>query len=314
MKSIINDVDFLYDNDFLSQVMPINSFILGLPNCACISSSSIKTITNDISGFFTVNKSRYTGKICGFNMHDTIVNVNKTWIMTQHHKFLSAQKKIMIFPNDIEENKVILVVGGYYYDGSKLTPSKIVNMDTENNYINLENIRVMFSNCYMAIVHNRIDTFIYDLKLIPFYELPHFLYSDKPENYNNIIESIAKINIPSNLINKCYQEFKSCPFDFTIVKCIGGDLKMANYLKYLFGNTPIYHTEGFDKEGIHDINYTTLKLLYGWLLDLVMHNILPTADTLIENDMNLLEWLHIAEYLNIPIFINLFNEVLLSLN
>lgn len=124
----------------------------------------------------------------------------------------------------------------------------------------------------------------------------------------------------------CYDMFIEDPLTCVAVNCNQNNttnsqdnvhkINMPSYLIYLFDNdnSPIWAGSGFSQDNIgHDIDADVFKLIMKWLLNLVMRKTLPTVDMLIEQEMNIDEWIHITDYFNIPVFIDLFTKLKKSL-
>lgn len=106
----------------------------------------------------------------------------------------------------------------------------------------------------------------------------------------------------------------SDPVSHSVVGCLNEYVIVPEYLKPIFGKfTPAFPSKEFGVSGSHDINGKAFKLLITWLLQLVMRMKLPKCDDLIANEMCIDEWLHIANYFDIPIFVKLFTELQLAL-
>ena len=130
------------------------------------------------------------------------------------------------------------------------------------------------------------------------------------ENYNDIYQIILQEKLPLENIDKCYELFLEDPLDFAIVSCFDTKIKVPSYLRYLFGEyTPVFHSEQFPKEGHHEIDEASFKLIIKWLLIMIMRKEFPTVDTMINQEMDINQWLHISDYFDIPIFSDFFRKI-----
>lgn len=168
---------------------------------------------------------------------------------------------------------------------------------------------VPYSRCYVALKFRKTGVYSYFVNIFPLSVLPSFAFCGLPTNYSALRDVLTLCPIPSDAIAECYKKFREDPYSHSKIGCTDTLVAVPLYLRPLFAELTCVFTDRFGPQDYHDINAVEYNRIVGWLLDLVMRFKLPSLDEMIQLEMNVDEWLHIATYFNIPVFIHLFTEL-----
>lgn len=222
----------------------------------------------------------------------------------------------------LHEDKVFSVPGSLVPGTSYMTFSgglhlTSTGMDAKRCYIDHERFVfvlddgsiVPYSSCYIAQEFRKTSPYDYLVDIFPLRVLPSFAFYDAPTNYLALRGVLTLCPIPSEAITECYKKFREDPYSRVEIGCTDTLVSVPLYLRPLFAKLTCSFVHRFGPQDYHDINPVEYNRIVGWLLDLVMRFKLPSLDEMIQLEMNVDEWLHIATYFNIPVFIHLFTEL-----
>lgn len=288
---------------FVFPKLPIGSVIFGLP------ANDWNNISISDPQHYLIQKSKQNDDII-ITTTTPITNDNPMYFTTTEQKLFTASKTITSLENIVNYNQSTIIQGAYIsIDCEKWISTRLYVDNNINCFVDEKSNIYLCENCYIAFIEKKITSFIYNLKLLPLQLFPHFIISKEQKLYNDINTIIKTIPIPTDIINKCYDLFLINPTESTIMQCADFYVKIPNYLSLL-----IEHNEIFNQiNKIHEINYQSVKTVVILLLDLVMRKQLPNAESIIQNRSIMRELLYVSTYLNIPIFIILFNRLVQSL-
>jgi hypothetical protein len=278
-----------------------NKFIIGLP--AKINNNSRSLFKY---GHFVLGKN-YRGSVSDF---DRPLREPFYFFTNEGDEITDIKRTINFF--EMGNTPYNIVYSGYFFDdsGKHKDPipicydrekESLINRN-DGSLISLENVDVALGvvnrsiNCPIKIV-SLLKTDNYKFLQSLNYKLDMFI-----ENYK----------LPNKeKINEIYRYYKSNLIEHSFINCIEGKILFPTFLKYLCGSegSPMFQQGNFGKESYHQLNGEQVKIIFGWMIDLVMLRKLPTLEILVENEFNLDEWIYITDYLNIPFFQKFFEKI-----
>lgn len=284
--------------------LPNGSIIFGLPHA---NTRFIKSTLNECNpGHYNFYHKICFGTIC-----------NSRPLKQDDHMYFTHNSTQLISPlNKLIKYKLFecidlnaLIVGGHILNHEKW---ELKHTKLKNGYFtdNDEN-KYSFENCFVAINNFYSISNTYDLKLINFSE---FYQS----NFNSTVYYLKlwskNIEIPNEIVSQCITMQLDDPISFTLINCENGNLELPNYLKPFFKTAPLFAGNEFNHKGTHDINYDTLKLFRRWLILVIINNEFPIHEFINNKDsetkeLNLDEYIHVADYCGISIFYDLFTLI-----
>lgn len=306
----------LHDVDFVNAIipnfpnLPTGSIIFGLPYSKSMSEVDKKIQGIDLSGHYSVYKSFETKKFI-VNISYPINNKYSIYFVTKDNLLYGRTKYINKFYDLITAEPILIIAGGYVFDGEKWTLEKIF-VDIENAcLVNVKNEKFKCSNCYVAYYESINNKQNYNLKLVSLLELPHFVKKSKQEIVSEIDKILVEIDLRLPILEYCFREFLKDPTASSSIKCLGDHtIYIPNYLSALFEHTNIFNGKHELLFGVYEINYHPMKVIIQILLNVVTRYSWPNAKSFIDEKEITREMHRTAIYLNIPILIDLFNKII----
>lgn len=289
--------------------LPQRCIVIGLPNIYLFFEQPISL--SEMIGNLSIHKSQFIKKLI-VNNHDTPINkINDIFFRATENTLYGGGKTIK-YPDGIDYTELIVMFSGIVYSDGEVQ-SKHINIDLNKHAImTSDNEAFLYDNCLVAMYHNKVSTFVYDVKLVKLSTCAHFMLLNKPIGYKQIHSIYLNAKLPLDSIQKCREEYYDKPLEFVVVCCLEEIITVPKYLKYLFGNhSAVFHCEGFsiNKDKGHDIDAQSFKLLVKWLLCLVVEQKFPDADMIIKNEIDVVQWSYISNYFDIPCLFEYFSLI-----
>lgn len=313
--------EIIFDNPFDTSQLPAMSkytLITGLPCNSLLSLTDDScaicnriTLENVIENFTVSDYQELT--LCDFDCPIHKNYINGVLFNCNHNNLISNEGIILRYPDCVDGSDKIIIMSGHIFDGNKWT-IKSICVDHDNCCViipDMNNLKLPVNKCYLAVVHKcyRDKYFKLPTSFIPFSELPHFKI--KSDDYVNIRDVLLNLshNIDIYPIDKCRKLLITNPIESVKVNCTNGAIDIPVYLRPLFGQSPVFHIDGFGVVGKHDIDVNILELFRSWLLNLIINKTLPDVNELIQYIANIDDLAYAADYFNIPVFIDLFTRI-----
>lgn len=297
----------------------------GLPHIAnYIMRDAPESLTDQLRarGFCRIAKSRFHGEVCFGKDSEPIAG--EFFFITKDGN-LTDMRKVINYPNEVVFGSILdvkssqaVVLSGYVFDESSnrkdvkvyFDPGRKVFVDFADNshFYSLKDAK-------MVVPIERLGVYKYELKIVPLLQFDQ--YKGLDSDFYELEILLMRYPLPGDdIIKNSYLLFKEDPFGFTKISCIGGDVSFPNYLRLLIGDggSPLFHVGSYGEKGHHDINCSTLKLIIGWMLDLIFLKELPTIQVYQTHEFNFDEWLFVTDYLNISYFHKLFTAIKSKIN
>lgn len=251
-----------------------------------------------------------------------------------------------IFPDDFQQGHYgVCVTSAHTSLSLDRKEVKIWFKPDDNVLVDSNDIEYSLDKVYVLIDNERGDNFqsylgIYQLSDLDFFKDGVVLSSIKREIKNHPLPD-------ERVFNSSFSEFQSNPCDYRKIRCRGvhhipllehridegstfkGDervkfsesVKVPLYLRQFFSQelisgrtkclSPIF-VSGFeesDKGQSHDIDISVLKLMIKWLLNLMIKRQYPSAEEIVNNDVDLNQWIYVCDYIGLDLFKNLFEKI-----
>lgn len=291
------------------EILKLSDLIIGLP-CGNSLVCDVPNILTDyrVFGHSIAEKSIHHD---GMSFSDSDYPVEKDFYFLTKDCTLTNIKEELKYPQDLIPRKKYQIVfsgrsykyqnGQYdfkiYYDPQRMS---LVNKDYSLCF-SLESVSVV-------VPITKLDSHIFSVKIVPLLETEGYKFM-RNDHYDL---QIFMTNYPlpdESLLTAGYRLFKENTFDHIEIRCSDGSVFFPKYLSVFCGpnGSPIFY-EGDYKSGEHLISMRSLRLILGWILDILMLRKIPTFEQFEENEFNLDEWIFVSDYFNFPYLQKLFQD------
>lgn len=283
----------------------------------------MEIMNSDPSGYFKIKYDSWNKKL-DFNTFIgyygesiTQSDFSRIWFNHNASLFFDMNTKITKSLNDVTNQEIIIITSAYAFnrESKNWIPVKTFIQFDKCTMTTNDGRVYPFSKCMMCYDREEYGeenyrSYISKYHIVPFTEIPIFAPSDKPSNYSNLQGNISIHPVPSYRKN-CYKSFLE-DFESPNKLLFGYDIiiLIPKYLNSIFGDeSPIFLGKDFkqtERSG-HPIEMLeSFKLLIKWTKHLIVNNEWPNVDEMIKYEFDLKYWLEIADYFDIPAFVEFF--------
>jgi len=286
----------------------LGSVVFGLPDL------NSHDYENKLEAYYGMCSFTKANHVCMSGCSKPLTRQTELNFVTPDKKILNTTTNETISLSEIKGNckKKIIFCGGYHYANATEEPvlKKCLINFPEGFFLLDDGTKVPFHMCHVALEYRKQGVFKYEVEVVPLTTIEPFCYSEKLSGFAEVTAILTTMPIPN--VSYAYKAFLSsddCPKQ---VSCADFPVSVPVYLQSLFGKkSPVFSgtTEKFGIKCTHEPRTDGFILLVKWLKHLVMKEKFPSCDELIAHDMNIDEWIYIANYFDIPVFEELFGKI-----